>query len=117
MPKLLIFISILSIVSALPIPAAAMTAKEGENFATLGCMELDQTIASLIPSTYSTKPGFYDDPDNITIGTMGFYHYANALAIWVYKEGEKRGEQEKIQRYRERVAKLRLAKAQKRCYE
>jgi hypothetical protein len=117
MPKLLIFISILFTISAFPAQAASISAEQEENIAALSCMELDQHISGMIPSTYSTKLGFYDDPDNISVGTLGFYHYANTLAFWVYKEAEKRGEQEKIQGYRERVAELRLAKAQQRCFE
>ena len=117
MPKLLIFISILLVTRSLPVQAASVSLEEEENIAALSCMEIDRNISKLIPSTYSIKPAFYDDPDNISIGTFGFYHYANTLALWVYKEAEKRGEQEKIQGYRNHVAELRLAKAQKRCFE
>ena len=117
MLKLLIFISILLAAMSLPVQAVSVSSEEEENIAALGCMELDNHISKMIPSTYSVKPAFYDDPDNISIGTLGFYHYANTLALWVYKEAEKRGEQEKIQGYRERVAELRWAKAQKKCFE
>jgi len=115
--KLLNFTVILILSGVIPVYAASVSYGQEENIAAQGCMDLDDEIASLIPSTYTIKPGFYDDPDNISIGTIGFYHYANALAFWVYKEAEKRGEQEKIQGYRKRVAELRLAKAQKRCFE
>jgi len=93
------------------------TVAKEENIAALDCYTLDDQISSLIPLTYSTRPGFYEDPDNITIGSIGFYHYANALAFWVYKESEKRGEQVKIDRNIIHVAELQKLKAQKRCFE
>ena len=117
MPKHLLFISILFILISLPVQAATISDNEEENIAALNCVELDDSISSLIPSTYSTKPGFYDDPDNISIASIGLYTYTNALYFWVYKEGERRGEQAKIMGHRKHVAELRLAKARKRCFE
>jgi hypothetical protein len=89
--------------------------KEGDE--QLTCEELNQQITRLIPQTYSSKPGFYNDP----------YHGASiwggavwAPGLWIYLPYSGVAEYAEYSRMRDaqsRIEALRYLKARRQCYE
>ncbi len=101
---------------ALPVTAVPMH-DDAQDLVGKSCAQLDTEISALIPGTYSTQPNFYDDPNSILVANISLFVLEPASHYLVYRESHKMGEQVKIQRYQDRVAQLRLAKARKRCFE
>jgi hypothetical protein len=89
--------------------------KEGDE--QLTCDELNLEMAHLIPQTYSSKPGFYNDP----------YHGASlwggavwAPGVWSYMAYSGVTEYSEYRRIRDahnRIEALRYLKARRRCHE
>jgi len=98
----------------------------------LSCVTLDDEIVGLLPLTYRTTPGFYDDPKvgaAILLTTMGvsltdffpekLYQTDIPLgyALLAYPEYKKYKEDERIRRATFRIESLRRSKARLRCFE
>jgi hypothetical protein len=83
----------------------------------LTCNELNRELVSLIPLTYSSKPGFYNDP----------YHGASvwggaiwAPGAWIYLPYSGVAEYSEFSRIRDaqnRIEALRYLKARRHCHE
>lgn len=115
-PALLICTLLADVSLALPGQAVPMQ-DDDQDLMARSCAQLDSEISALIPGTYSTQPDFYDDPNSALVANIGLFVFEPAAHYLVYRESHKMGEQVKIQRYQDRVAQLRLAKARKRCFE
>ena len=84
------------------------------------CAELDQEIVSLLPLTFPSRPGFYEDPINgasFWVGSV-FSGWARAsyglLGYTAYRDHEDRT---RIHSAQQEIEVLRRHKAHQHCYE
>ncbi|MCP4993818.1 MAG: hypothetical protein GY934_08540 [Gammaproteobacteria bacterium] len=83
----------------------------------MSCDQLEQEISRLQPLTYSYKPGFYEDPWNSAIITVGTTMYPWAYGLFGYGATVDYQEAIRIRGGENRIELLRLLKAEKHCYE
>ncbi len=119
--KTLLFCSLLPI---LPTPSAGQTLYPQPLTPTfeagdeeLSCQELDRQIAQLMPQTYSSKPGFYEDPYHGAAIWGGVLLAPAALGYLPYSGVVEYEEYSRIQNAQSRIEALRYLKARRRCYE
>ncbi len=83
---------------------------------TLSCRELEQEMVSLVPQTYSYKPGFFDDSLQGAALWLGS-EYKEAYWFVLYGLYFDYQESRRIIPAEDRIEVLRRLKAEKRCFE
>ena len=81
------------------------------------CLELELEIAGLIPFTYQSTPGFYQDPHNGAAAIVGATIAWPFHAYFLYGYYQNYREDQRIALLEPRIAALRRVKAEKRCFE
>ncbi len=89
--------------------------EEGDELLT--CSELNQQIAQLSPQTYSSKPGFYDDPYHAASLWSGAIWVPGAWSYMAYSGVAEYAEESRMQDAQNRIEALRYLKARRRCHE
>ncbi len=83
----------------------------------LTCDELNLRIARLNPQTYSSKPGFYDDPYHAASIWIGAVWVPGAWSYMAYSGVAEYAEYDRMQDAENRIEALRYLKARRRCHE
>jgi len=83
----------------------------------LTCDELNFQLARLIPQTYSSKPGFYNDPYHGTSIWGGAVWAPGAWSYLAYSGVAEYAEYNRIHHAQNRIEALRYLKARRRCHE
>lgn len=84
---------------------------------TLGCAALNREISRLAPETYSSKPGFYEDPYHGASIWGGAVWAPGAWSYLAYSGVAEYAEYARTQEARNRIEALRYLKARRRCHE
>lgn len=81
------------------------------------CPELDQEIVSLLPLTYSERPGFYQDPLNGAALWVGSLHTPAAYALLGYTASMDYLDWRRRFPVQQRIELLQRLKARRHCFE
>jgi hypothetical protein len=83
----------------------------------LTCRDLEQRLSSRYMQTYSSKPGFYDDPYNGISLWVGALWSPGAWSYLAYSGVADYAEYARMYKAKNRIQALRYLKARRRCNE
>ncbi len=112
--SLLLSFSLLAGPTIYPQPVTPLF-EEGDD--ELSCREIEEKMAPLLQQTYSTKPGFYEDPYHGASIWAGTIWAPAAFGYLAYSGTAEYTEYARVKDAHRRIEALRHLKARLRCYE